>query len=77
MVIKEYAAQSQFLVISHREENITNSEIIYGVAMNDGITDICNVNLEEEKDRDDFGSQIDGIDEKDMDAPIVTDIIDD
>jgi len=77
MVIKEYAAQSQFLVISHREENITNSEIIYGVAMNDGITDIFNVNLEEEKDRDDFGSQIDGIDEKDMDAPIVTDIIED
>ncbi len=77
MVIKEYAAQSQFLVISHREENITNSEIIYGVAMNDGITDIFNVNLEEEKDRDDFGSQIDGIDEKDMDAPIVTDVIED
>ncbi len=77
MVIKEYAAQSQFLVISHREENITNSEIIYGVARNEGITDIFNVNLEEEKDRDDFGSQIDGIDEKDMDAPIVTDVIDD
>ena len=76
MVIKEYASQSQFLVISHREENITNSEIIYGVAMNDGITDIFNVNLEEEKDRDDFGSKIEGIDEKDLDAPIVTDVLD-
>ncbi|MHA1721267.1 MAG: hypothetical protein ACTSXK_17240, partial [Promethearchaeota archaeon] len=77
MVIKEYAAQSQFLVISHREENITNSEIIYGVAMNDGITDIFSVNLEEEKERADFGAEIEGIDEDDMDKPIVTDIIDD
>ena len=77
MVIKEYAAQSQFLVISHREENITNSEIIYGVAMNDGITDIFSVNLEEEKDRDDFGSKIEGIEQEDLDTPIVTEVNDD
>ncbi|UYP46603.1 Chromosome partition protein Smc [Candidatus Lokiarchaeum ossiferum] len=73
MVIKEYAAQAQFLVISHREENITNSDRIYGVAMNDGITDIFTVDLEEEKDRDDFGAAIEGTDEEDLDKPIVVD----
>ncbi|MHA1887202.1 MAG: AAA family ATPase [Promethearchaeota archaeon] len=58
MVIKEYARQSQFLVISHREENITNADRIYGVAMNDGITDIFTVNLEEEKEREDFDTNV-------------------
>ncbi len=72
MVIKEYAAQAQFLVISHREENITNSDRIYGVAMNDGITDIFTVDLEEEKERDDFGAAIEG--SEDLDRPIVEDI---
>ncbi len=58
MVIKEYACQSQFLVISHREENITNADRIYGVAMNNGITDIFTVDLEEEKARDDFDTDV-------------------
>ncbi|WP_457556554.1 AAA family ATPase [Candidatus Harpocratesius sp.] len=58
MVIKEYARSSQFLVISHREENITNADRIYGVAMNDGITDIFTVNLEDEKKRDDFETEV-------------------
>ncbi len=49
MVIKEFARQAQFLVISHREENIVNSDRIYGVSMQQsGITDIFSVNLEEE-----------------------------
>jgi chromosome segregation protein len=77
MVIKEYADQSQFLVISHREENITNAERIYGVAMNDGITDIFTVDLEEEKQRDDFDSETEGFEkDDDDDTPIVTEIED-
>jgi chromosome segregation protein len=49
MVVKEFASQAQFLVISHREENIVNSDRIYGVSMQQsGITDIFSVNLEEE-----------------------------
>jgi len=73
MVIKEYADQSQFLVISHREENITNADRIYGVAMNNGITDVFSIDLEEEKDRDDFGAEIEGMDEfeADLDRPMV------
>lgn len=69
MVIKEYAQQSQFLVISHREENITNADRIYGVAMNDGITDIFTVNLEEEKEREDFDTDVELVKEvKEEDA---------
>ncbi|MCK4778821.1 MAG: hypothetical protein KAT57_01475, partial [Candidatus Lokiarchaeota archaeon] len=51
-VIKEFASQAQFMVISHREENIVNSDRIYGVSMQQsGITDIFSVNLEEEAKR--------------------------
>jgi len=50
-VIKEFAQQSQFLVISHREENIMNSEMIYGVSQTDGLTSIFSVDLEKEKER--------------------------
>ena len=39
-VIKEYAKRAQFIVISHREENISNADRIYGVAMQNQITDI-------------------------------------
>jgi len=40
------------LVISHREENIVNSDRIYGVSMQQsGITDIFSVDLEEEAKR--------------------------
>jgi len=49
MVIKEFARQAQFMVISHREENIVNADRIYGVSMQrSGITDIFSVDLEEE-----------------------------
>ena len=49
MVIKEFSKQAQFIVISHREENIVNADRIYGVSMQQsGITDIFSVNLEEE-----------------------------
>ena len=58
LIIREYAQQCQFLVISHREENITNADRIYGVAMNNGITDIFTVNLEEEKEREDIGAEV-------------------
>ncbi|MFW9937398.1 MAG: AAA family ATPase [Candidatus Thorarchaeota archaeon] len=52
MVIKEFAEQAQFLVISHREENIVNADRIYGVSMQQsGITDIFSVDLEEEAKR--------------------------
>ncbi|MFX0072022.1 MAG: hypothetical protein ACFFAO_13110, partial [Candidatus Hermodarchaeota archaeon] len=52
MVIKEFAEQAQFIVISHREENIVNAERIYGVSMQQsGITDIFSVDLEEEAKR--------------------------
>ena len=49
MVIKEFSKQAQFIVISHREENIVNADRIYGVSMQQsGITDIFSVDLEEE-----------------------------
>ncbi|MFX1568149.1 MAG: hypothetical protein ACFFCV_07260 [Promethearchaeota archaeon] len=52
MIIKEFTSQAQFLVISHREENIVNADRIYGVSMQQsGITDIFNVDLEEEAKR--------------------------
>lgn len=51
-VIQEFSSQAQFLVISHREENIVNSDRIYGVAMQQsGITDIFSVDLEQEAKR--------------------------
>jgi len=52
MAIREFSSQAQFLVISHREENIVNSDRIYGVSMQQsGITDIFSVDLEEEAKR--------------------------
>ncbi len=52
MVVKEFASQAQFMVISHREENIVNADRIYGVSMQQsGITDIFSVDLEEEAKR--------------------------
>ena len=52
MVIKEFAQQAQFIVISHREENIVNGDRIYGVTMQQsGITDIFSVDLQEEAKR--------------------------
>ena len=52
MLLKEFASQAQFLVISHREENIVNADRIYGVTMQQsGITDIFSVDLEEEAKR--------------------------
>jgi chromosome segregation protein len=51
-VIKEFAIQAQFLVISHREENIVNADRIYGVTMpQSGITDIFSVDLQAEAKR--------------------------
>ncbi len=51
-VIQEFSTQAQFLVISHREENIVNADRIYGVSMQQsGITDIFSVDLEEEAKR--------------------------
>ncbi len=52
IIIKEFASQAQFMVISHREENIVNADRIYGVSMQQsGITDIFSVNLQEEAKR--------------------------
>ena len=52
MLLKEFSSQAQFLVISHREENIVNADRIYGVSMQQsGITDIFSVDLEEEAKR--------------------------
>ncbi len=52
MIIREFSNQAQFLVISHREENIVNADRIYGVSMpQSGITDIFSVDLEEEAKR--------------------------
>ena len=52
MLLKDFASQAQFLVISHREENIVNADRIYGVSMQQsGITDIFSVDLEEEAKR--------------------------
>lgn len=45
--IREFADQAQFIVISHREENIINADRIYGVSMSNGITDVFSVNLQE------------------------------
>ena len=65
-VIREFSKQAQFLVISHREENIVNSDRIYGVAMQQsGITDIFSVDLEKEEkqllDLEDASSSIEGL----------------
>ena len=47
--LEEFASQAQFMVISHREENIVNADRIYGVTMpQSGITDIFSVDLQEE-----------------------------
>ncbi|MFX0033790.1 MAG: chromosome segregation protein SMC, partial [Candidatus Hermodarchaeota archaeon] len=52
MLLKEISNQAQFLVISHREENIVNADRIYGVSMQQsGITDVFSVDLEEEAKR--------------------------
>jgi len=52
ILLKEFAIQAQFLVISHREENIVNADRIYGVSMQQsGITDVFSVDLEEEAKR--------------------------
>jgi len=52
MILKEFSTQAQFLVISHREENIVNADRIYGVSMQQsGITDVFSVDLEEEAKR--------------------------
>jgi chromosome segregation protein len=50
-VIREFSSESQFLVISHREENIMNSEMIYGVSQDDGLTSIFSVDMQVEKAR--------------------------
>nr|MDO8116617.1 chromosome segregation SMC family protein [Candidatus Sigynarchaeota archaeon] len=47
MVIREFSGHSQFIVISHREENIVNADKIYGVSMKDSITDVYSINLED------------------------------
>jgi len=65
-VIKEFASQAQFMVISHREENIINADRIYGVSMQQsGITDIFSVDLEKEAkqllDLEDASSSIEGL----------------
>ncbi|MHA1660571.1 MAG: AAA family ATPase [Promethearchaeota archaeon] len=52
ILIKEFSQHAQFLVISHREENIVNADRIYGVSMQQsGITDVFSVDLEEEAKR--------------------------
>lgn len=52
LLLKEISGQAQFLVISHREENIVNADRIYGVSMQQsGITDVFSVDLEEEAKR--------------------------
>jgi len=50
-VIKRFASEAQFLIISHREENIINADTIYGITMQNGITHITAVDLQEEHER--------------------------
>ena len=50
MLIQEFSGDSQFIVISHREENIVNADKIYGVSMKDAITDIFSIKLDEVED---------------------------
>ena len=51
-VITEFSRKTHFLVISILEENIVNTNRIYDVSMpQSGITDIFNVDLEEEAKR--------------------------
>ena len=57
-VIREFAEESQFLVISHREENIMNSEMIYGVSQTDGLTSIFSVDMQVEKARIEEPSEV-------------------
>ncbi|MHA1680030.1 MAG: AAA family ATPase [Promethearchaeota archaeon] len=46
-LIREFSDKSQFIVISHREENIVNADKIYGVSMKDAITDVFSIEMEE------------------------------
>jgi chromosome segregation ATPase len=46
MAMKEFAGSSQFIAISHREENIVNADRIYGVSMKDSISDVFSMKMD-------------------------------
>lgn len=65
MLIQEFSKSSQFIVISHREENIVNADKIYGVSMKDSITDIFSIKMEEMEAIDEARTMDDLLDEED------------
>ncbi|MFX0099371.1 MAG: hypothetical protein ACFFCS_07290, partial [Candidatus Hodarchaeota archaeon] len=65
MLIREFSDSSQFIVISHREENIVNADKIYGVSMRDSITDVFSVKLEDMEEVETDKSMEDIISEED------------
>jgi chromosome segregation protein len=49
-LVKAYSASSQFIIISHNETTLINSDVIYGVTMNDeGISRVVSVKMPEQK----------------------------
>ena len=47
-VVKEFVAQSQFIVITHNQQTITASDVLYGVTMEQkGVSKIVSVKLSE------------------------------
>ena len=47
-VVKEFVAHSQFIVITHNQQTITASDVLYGVTMEQkGVSKIVSVKLSE------------------------------
>ncbi|MCK5334136.1 MAG: chromosome segregation protein SMC, partial [Candidatus Aenigmarchaeota archaeon] len=47
-IIQKYSDEAQFLVISHNDATVRRSERIYGVSMQDGVSQIFGVKLDED-----------------------------
>ena len=47
-IIQKYSGEAQFLVISHNDATVRRSERIYGVSMQDGVSQIFGVKLDED-----------------------------
>ncbi|MFB6200014.1 MAG: hypothetical protein ABEJ83_03985, partial [Candidatus Nanohaloarchaea archaeon] len=45
-LLKDYAEESQFIVISHNEITVRHAERAYGVSMNDGVSKVRSIELE-------------------------------
>lgn len=44
-IIKNACKESQFIVISHREQMISKADVVYGVYMEDGLSKVVGIKL--------------------------------